>query len=91
MIPLLLKIKIPNKNGNFINLYLPLFIAWLILFPLLILLSPVVLLLAALTWYRSHGRTILFLYPMFVSLLWHLKGLKIDIQNKGNQIYLSFI
>ena len=91
MIPLMMKIQIPNKSGNFINLYLPLFIAWLILFPLLLLLLPFALLIAGLTWNSGQGRLILLFYPMLLSLLWQLRGLKIDIHSKSNQIYLSFI
>ena len=91
MIPLILKIKIPNKNGNEFKLYLPLFIGWLILLPILLLLLPLILVISVLAWNTVYGRLILYFYPILLSLLWNLQGLKIDIKDKNNQIFLSFI
>jgi hypothetical protein len=31
------------------------------------------------------------LFPMIISLLWNLHGLRIDVQDKKERIYLSFI
>jgi hypothetical protein len=31
------------------------------------------------------------LFPMLFSLLWQLKGLHIDIQDRHDKIYISFI
>jgi hypothetical protein len=91
MIPLILKLRVPRENHRPVNLYLPLFIGWLLLIPIFLLLLPIFILGAILTWHTPYGRLILFFIPMIISLLWQLQGLKIDIQDKKQQIYISFI
>lgn len=91
MIPMWMKIRIPGKHGELRTLYLPLFIAWLILVPVLILVLPLIVVAAILTWSSGYGRFFLILYPMLFSLLWNLRGLQIDIRDKQDKIYFSFI
>jgi hypothetical protein len=91
MIPMFLKIKIPRQRGDILTLYVPLFIAWLILIPVLILLLPFILIAAGITWNRGFGRFFLYFYPLLFSLLWNLQGLKIDVEDKEHKIYFLFI
>ena len=91
MLPIWLKIKIPQKSGESFTLWLPLFIVWLLLFPVALLLTPFILLASLLTWRAGYGRLILLLFPMIISLLWNMHGLRIDVQDKKERIYLSFI
>jgi len=91
MIPMLLKIKIPRTNKQPINLYSPLFIAWLILLPIFILILPFYLLVVMISWAKGYGRLVLLFFPMVFSLLWNLQGLKIDVRDKESEVYLSFI
>jgi len=91
MIPMLLKIKIPRKNKQPVNLYLPLFIAWLILLPILILFLPFYLVMLMICMSKGFGRLALLFFPMFFSILWNLRGLKVDVKDEGHVIYLSFI
>jgi len=89
MIPLILKLRIKKKNRRGINLWLPLFLIWLIIFPLVLLLTPVILLAALILWPTGKGRYILISYPMIFGLIWHMSGVKIDIQSNDNIIYLN--
>jgi hypothetical protein len=91
MIPLLMKIKIPRKQNTDMNVYLPLFLIWFILILLVLLLLPVVLVAGLLTWHRGGGRILVYFYPMFFSVLWHLGGLLIEVEHKDNRIFISFI
>jgi hypothetical protein len=91
MIPLILNLRVPRQNNRPLNLYLPLFIAWLIIIPLLLLLLPIFLLGALFTWHTPYGRLSLLFIPMVFSLLWHLQGLKVDVQDKKQHIDISFI
>ena len=91
MIPFLMKIKIPRTGKQPISIYLPVFIAWVILIPLLILLLPIFLLVALITWINGYGRLGIIFFPMLISLLWNLQGLRIDVRDKDSEIYLSFI
>ena len=91
MIPLFLKLQIPRKDQRPVNLYLPLFLVWLLLLPFVILLAPLVLLMAALTWSAGFGRFLLLLLPMTAALIWNLQGLMVDIKDGNDKIYLFFI
>ena len=91
MIPMLLKMKIPREDKNDLTIYLPLFIAWVILLPILILMIPLIIVISILTWATDFGRIVLFFIPMLFSLFWNLHGLTIDIEDRKNTIYLSFI
>ena len=91
MIPVLLKLRVPRQDGDILTLYLPLFLLWLILIPILIVLLPFILIGAVFAWNSGYGRFLVYLYPLLFDLLVNLKGLKIDIQSKKDNIYISFI
>lgn len=91
MIPLLMKIKIPRQSKHPLTLYLPLFIAWIILIAVFLLLLPIIFIMAIVSWSKGYGRLVLIFIPMVCSIFWHMQGLKIDVQDKDQHIYLSFI
>ena len=91
MLPVWLKIKIPQKSGESFTLWLPLFIVWLILLPFALLFMPFILLASLLTWWTGYGRLIIMLFPMIISILWNMHGLKIDVQDKEKRLYLYFV
>ena len=91
MIPVFLKLKIPRTDKPERNIYLPLFLAWILFLPILLLLLPFFLLGAILLWAAGYGRVLLFVIPILIYLLWNLSGLKIDFEDKNDKIYLSFI
>jgi hypothetical protein len=88
---MLLKIKIPGKGRTPMSLYLPLFLLWLVLIPVLILLLPFYLLLLLVSALKGYGRIVLMIVPMFGAVLWNLQGLKIDVRDGDSDTYLSFI
>jgi len=91
MIPMLVKIRIPKENGRILNLYLPLFVAWLVLAPVILLMLPLVLFAGILTWRRPYGRLVILMIPAFIMILWNMQGLEIDVVDKNGHLYLSFI
>lgn len=91
MIPMLMKIRIPTGDDKAFNLYIPMLIIWLILIIIFLLVLPFFVIAAIFTWYKGYGKIILLIWPMIFSILFHLKGLMIDIEDKKNQIYFSFI
>jgi hypothetical protein len=90
MIPMILQLKIPRTGKPPVNLYLPLFLIWLLLLPFALLVVLLMLIVSGLTWTTGHGRTILFMIPMIGALLWNLGGLRIDVKDRDSQIYMSF-
>ncbi|MFA5629609.1 MAG: hypothetical protein WC958_05110 [Dehalococcoidales bacterium] len=79
--PLFIKIKMVNNKTN-INLWLPLFLVWLIIAPLALILSPLVLIIALVLYPFGWGKPLLQLGPRIYSVLCNLKDLKIDIKGK---------
>ncbi len=91
MIPWWLKIKIPRQDREPFFLTLPLLLVWLLLILIMIILLPFLLLFGLLFWFKWYGKLAIFIFPLLFSVLWHLKGLHIDIEDRDGQIYLSFV
>jgi len=91
MIPVLLRIRVRNEDHRGINLWLPIFLLWLIVLPLLIALLPLVLIAALILWHSGKGKPILCGYFMIFRLIGYLSGLKIDVRSGDNNIYIRLI
>ncbi|OGH05737.1 MAG: hypothetical protein A2W22_02055 [Candidatus Levybacteria bacterium RBG_16_35_11] len=91
MIPLLLRIRVRNEDHRGVNLWLPLFLLWLIVLPLLVALLPLVLLAALILWPSGKGKVLLYGYVMIFGLIGYMSGLKIDIRSRSNNIYINLI
>lgn len=90
MIPLVLHIRVKPKSRKVFGLWLPLFILWLIVLPILAVFAPLVLIVSLLSWKYGKGRLILFSYFSIFNLIFNLSGLKIDVQSKeDNIVYLN--
>jgi hypothetical protein len=89
MIPLILKLRIKDKNQRRFGLWLPFFLIWLVVLPLLALAAPFVLLAALILWPGGKGRLVLYSYASIFNLIGNLSGLKIDIQSKDSIVYVD--
>jgi len=89
MIPLILKLRIKDKNQKRFGIWLPLFLIWLIILPLLALPAPFVLLAALILWPGGKGRLVLYSYAAIFNLICNMSGLKVDIQSKDSIVYLD--
>ena len=89
MIPLILKLRIKDKNHKRFGIWLPLFLIWLIILPLLSLPAPLVLLAAFILWPSGKGRFILYSYAAIFNLIGNMSGLKVDIQSKDSIVYVD--
>ena len=89
MIPLILKLRIKDKNQKRFGIWLPLFLVWLIVLPLLALLAPLVLLAALILWPGGKGRLVLYSYLAIFNLIGNMSGLKVDIQSKDSIVYVD--
>jgi hypothetical protein len=88
-IPLWMRIRIKESDRKNIRLSIPLFLVWLLLLPLLLLALPFVLIAALLTWHRGHGRMILAAVPLLITVIGHLPGLHIEVDNPENQTLIT--
>ncbi|MEA2016711.1 MAG: hypothetical protein U9O59_08465 [Actinomycetota bacterium] len=91
MMPLTMKISIRKNTGKAFSLWIPLFIIWLAAIPVVILLSPLVLLVSLILWPTGKGKVILYFFPALFRLIWYMSGLNIDIQTKSSTFYLNLL
>lgn len=89
--PSTLRIKIIENHQKKVNLWLPLFILWpivlLIMIPIMIMALPF-LLVAGLVIPLMVIR-IIKLGPALISIFCSMRGLKVDVQSKDSNVYIS--
>jgi hypothetical protein len=88
MPPLLMRMKLVDKK-NHVNLWIPLFLVWLIAGLLALALSPLILLLVLLLWPTGWGKFLWQIGPGLYSLVCALRDLEVDVQGK-DQVVLYF-
>lgn len=88
--PCLLHLRIHNEQHHF-GLWLPLFLAWLILAVLILALLPIYLILLLVCWPFGWGEFMLLIGPRIYTILCALKGLKVDIDRANEQVEVLFV
>jgi hypothetical protein len=88
--PCLMRLKIINAD-HYINLWLPLFLVWIILGALALALSPLVALLVIILWPFGWGEFLLLLGPFVYNTVCALRGLSVDINKKSEIVRIYFI
>lgn len=89
--PLLLRLDIARSQcPRRTVLWLPVFLAWIVLAALFIALSPLILFIAVVALFFGWARTVLLFIPLVCNVICHLQGLEINIEKKDSTIFLSF-
>jgi len=88
--PCLLHLRIHNKEHNF-GLWLPLFLAWLILAAMALAFLPLFILLLLVALPFGWGEFMLLLGPRFYTLLCALRGLKVDVDRANEKVEILFV
>jgi predicted permease len=83
--PCLMHVRIHNEEHNF-GLWLPLFLAWLILAALLLAILPILLILLIVALPFGWGEFMLLLGPRFYNILCALRGLKVEIDRTSEEV-----
>lgn len=87
--PFLMRLKLVDKRTR-INLWIPLFLAWLIAGLLGLALSPLILLLVLLLWPTGWGKFLWLFGPHLYSVLCELRHLEVDVQGRQNEQVLIY-
>ena len=82
MIPLIMRIHIVEENKKKVKLILPMFIFWIVLLPIILVMTPLVLLAALILWPSGYGKTILRAGPALISAL---SNLHIHVEGPDNK------
>jgi len=87
MLPMIMRLKIYEEEKRNINLYLPLFLIYLLLLPLLIVALPFVLL-----WYLwTAERPSLEIIPAVLALMSAVSGTEIEVKSDRTEVILKFL
>ena len=88
--PMLMHIRIENEDRRF-GLWLPLFLLLPLALVVLIILSPLIIIAVLVLWPSGWGRWALkVLKAAFVSFC-AMRGLKVDVQNGNQYVYVSVV
>jgi hypothetical protein len=88
--PCLLHIRVHNEEHSF-GIWLPLFLAWLILAILVLAFLPLFLILLIVALPFGWGEFMLLVGPRFYNILCALKGLKLDVDKTGEKVEILFV
>jgi hypothetical protein len=89
--PLLLRLDIArNECPRHTVLWLPLFLAWIILAAIFLALLPLIVLIALVALPFGWAKTVLLFIPLVGNVICHLNGMEINIEKKDSVIFLSF-
>jgi hypothetical protein len=88
--PCLLHVRVHNQEHNF-GIWLPLFLAWLILAILVLAFLPLFLILLLVALPFGWGEFMLLVGPRFYNILCALKGLKLDVDKTNEKVEIMFV
>jgi hypothetical protein len=91
--PMLMHVKIQNEKTRF-GLWLPLFLLLPLALVVLLILSPFILIGILVLWVCGQGRWVRWGFrclKVAIVSSWTLRGLKVDIQNGNEHVYVSVV
>jgi hypothetical protein len=88
--PLLAHITVRNEHDDF-GLWLPLFLVWLLLLAFLLALLPLIIIAAVVLWWLGWGAWAWRAIAGFYGTVCALRGLKVDVMNGENKVYISVV
>ena len=88
--PMLLHLQIPVGDG-FIGLWLPWFLVYLLLLLLTVIAVPFLIVLAIILIPTGKWRPLVLGASYVWQLLFNMKGLKLDVQQRNSRLMLSFV
>jgi len=86
--PYLMRVHIID-DGRKIRLWLPLFIILPFIALLILIVLPFLLVAAAVLWWSGWGRPLLCIIPATLGCLCALRGLKVDVLNDREKVFIS--
>ena len=88
MPPALLRVRVQNDKRR-IRLWIPLVLLWPVVAVVVLLGAPVAVLVAALSWHRGWGRSVLLAGPLLLYALTSLRGLRISATSDEDRVFIS--
>jgi len=86
--PMILKLRVGKKDGKRFYIWLPLFLVWIIIFPLLLIPIPFIVLAALIMWPSGKGHIIFYGYFTIFKLIGCLSDLEINIESGNSTFFI---
>lgn len=90
MPPCLMRLKVVNEERS-INLWLPLFLAWILLGVLAIILLPLLVIAVLVLWSFERGREVMRMGSLICCCVCGLRGLTVDVKNQREIVLIYFM
>jgi hypothetical protein len=90
MMPMIMRMRVYEEGKRTFRFFFPVILIWIIVAALMIVLLPLVLIAALVTWRSGPGKLLLIAYPIFFSVLFELSGLHIEIVNLKRELLIHF-
>jgi hypothetical protein len=88
--PMLMHLEVQGENKRF-GLWLPLFLLLPLALLVLIILSPLILIAVLILWPSGWGKWALLVIRAAFGILCSLHGLRVDIQDRHQCVYISVV
>ena len=88
--PLMMRVKVRGENGNF-GIWLPFFLLIPVALVVLTILSPLILIVVIALWPSGWGKRVLVLLWVAIVSFYAMRGLKVDVQNPKESVYVSVV
>ena len=91
ILPSIIRIKVKNEENKGVNLYIPMFLIYLLLLPVLVLLILIWLLFSLFTAGTSRGRLVFNLGPALYTLICSTRGTEVNVKDKNSVVILKIL
>ena len=88
--PMLMRVRIRGEDGNF-GLWLPLFLLLPLALVVLLVLSPLILVAVLVLWPSGWGKRALLVLPTAFDVFCSMRGLRVDIENRDQCVYIYVV
>jgi hypothetical protein len=83
--------KVEREEKRLFRLWLPFFLFWFVLIPLVLALSPLVLIVALAMKKSSHRKLMFSAYPILFSSLWSVSGLSLQFEKDRKKFSIQLL
>ena len=91
MLPLLIRLKVRDDESKGVNLYLPMFLIYLLLLPIVLLVIPIWLLFSLLFLGTEKGKRVFHMLPALYVLVCASRGTEINVEEKNSIVILKIV
>jgi len=88
--PMLMQLRFPTENGSW-GLWFPFFLVYPLLLAVSIIALPFLLLAALLMLPWGYARIPLLVLPYIWNTVFKLKGLKVDVEQPGHNVFINIV